>query len=553
MNIYSMKNIKGWKKYFERELTLNNLGSRKRGDVLVAKLRAGDDIELNNGKKVDIEKMKDPDVDGEWKDIDVAVANITDDEGHYDTEKASDYLKKKNRLTNVFLDEDDGKIYKISDFKKTTDFGSSGSGRRIRENESIQALFLAKRIVDGVDIPEDPEAIRNILLGLSEDLSHTKKFKYEKTELCEVYVAPTFVLDDEVIDYYMSDSAWIATFCKVPNLLAKYRLKSGKSIEPLIPTSIKYRIYHISYKEPDSVPAKLISTYNRINKEFGFSVEFSKYNPADVFMVDIDRINEIYTTMDSCSDILELNTAMNSMFDERILIPISLKRSGPSDGDTLIVVNAEHEMTLPQFSVRGMRLSNDVSKGIGTKIMTISTWNNGGRLIETERNLSIDSPNTGQNVNIDGEIDGKWARHGKISLSWMIKFIEESNLYDRVRDYVEDQPINTFQDLNRLSEEELESILSSINADILSMERDIKVEILSDVRGRNIDGEGRKRKLISKVQSMQVIRALTVIDSHDNSEKEREIDKIVSNMMLYALSIKNPNFESPRYVRAVER
>jgi hypothetical protein len=270
-------------------------------------------------------------------------------------------------------------------------------------------------------------------------------------------------------------------------------------------------------------------------------------------MVDIDRINEIYTTMDSCSDILELNTAMNSMFDERILIPISLKRSGPSDGDTLIVVNAEHEMTLPQFSVRGMRLSNDVSKGIGTKIMTISTWNNGGQLIETERNLSIDSPNTGQNVNIDGEIDGKWARHGKISLSWMIKFIEESNLYDRVRDYVEDQPINTFQDLNRLSEEELESILSSINADILSMERDIKVEILSDVRGRNIDGEGRKRKLISKVQSMQVIRALTVIDSHDNSEKEREIDKIVSNMMLYALSIKNPNFESPRYVRAVER
>lgn len=549
MNIYSMKNIKGWKKYFERELTISNLSSKKRGDVLVAKLRGGDDIELNNGKKVDIEKMKDPDVDGEWRDVDVAVSNITDDEGHYDTEKASDYLKKNNRLTSVFLDEDDNKIYKISDFKKTVDFGSSGSGRRIRENESIQALFLAKRISDGVDIPESEEEIRSILSELSEALSNTKKIKYDNNEYCEVYVSPTFVLDDNVIDYYMSDLSWIATFSKVPNLLAKYNVKN----KPLIPKSTRYRIYHISYKEQDSVPAKIISTYNRINKEFDYSVEFSKYNPADVFLVDLDRIDELYTTIDSCTDILELNTAMNFMFDERVLIPISLKRSGPSEGDTLIVVNAEHEMKFPEFSVKGMRLSNDVSKGIGTKIMTISTWENDGQQIETVRNLSIDSPNTGQNVNIDGEIDGKWARHGKISLSWMIKFIEESNLYDRVRDYIEDEPISIFQNLNRLNEDELESILSSINTDILSMEKNMKVEILSDVRGRNIDGEEKKRKLISKVQAMQIIRALALIDSHDNSEKDREIDKIVSNMMLYALSIKNPNFESPRYVRAVER
>lgn len=549
MNIYSMKNIKGWKKYFERELTISNLSSKKRGDVLVAKLRGGDDIELNNGKKVDIEKMKDPDVDGEWRDVDVAVSNITDDEGHYDTEKASDYLKKNNRLTSVFLDEDDNKIYKISDFKKTVDFGSSGSGRRIRENESIQALFLAKRISDGVDIPESEEEIRSILSELSEVLSNTKKIKYDNNQHCEVYVSPTFVLDDNVIDYYMSDPSWISTFSKVPNLLAKYNVKN----KPLIPKSTRYRIYHISYKEQDSVPAKIISTYNRINKEFDYSVEFSKYNPADVFLVDLDRIDELYTTIDSCTDILELNTAMNFMFDERVLIPISLKRSGPSEGDTLIVVNAEQEMKLPEFSVKGMRLSNDVSKGIGTKIMTISTWDNHGQQIETVRNLSIDSPNTGQNVNIDGEIDGKWARHGKISLSWMMKFIEESNLYDRVRDYIEDETISIFQNLNRLNEDELESILSSINADILSMKKNMKVEILSDVRGRNIDGEDKKRKLISKVQAMQIIRALALIDSHDNSENDREIDKIVSNMMLYALSIKNPNFESPRYVRVVER
>lgn len=547
-----MRKLKGWQRYFERELTLSNLKRKNRGDVLVGKLRAGDEMELNNGRKVDIEKMKDPDVGGDWKDVDVAVSNITDDQGRYDVEKATDYLKKSNRLTKVFLDEDDGEVYTLSDFKKTTDFGSSGSGRRIREHESIQALFLAKRLAEGQDIPSDAEEIANIMYRISEVVKMTREIRVEGAESdYEVRVAPTFFLDDEVIDYYMADPAWVATFTKVPNMLARFRQPGSDT--PLIPAERSYVIFHISCKDSDSVPARLISTYNRINRTAEHSVEFSKYNPADVYMVQSDKVDEVNSEIDSCTDVMALNTLANTLFDDRILIPISLKRTGPEEGETLIVVNAAEGMDLPEFEVRRLRVSNEISKGIGTKIITMSSWMNDGETIETPRNLSIDSPNTGQNVNVDGEIDGKWARHGKISLSWMKKFIEESKLYDKVRDYVEGEPIVAFPDLSRLSEEELEEELEALNADVLSMERDMNVEVIPDTRGRSVEGEDRKRKLISKVQSMQVIRALAVIDSLDDSEDEREIDAVVSRMLLYALSIKNPSFTSPRYIRVVER
>ena len=547
-----MNRIKGWARFFENNLKVDDLGTRKRGDVLVAKLRANDDIELNNGRKVDIEKMKDPDVDGDWTDVDTAIGNITDDEGRFDVEKASDYLRKNSRATKVFKDEDDGSVYKLTDFKKTTDFGSSGSGRRIREHESIQALFLAKRIADGVDIPNDPALIRKVMQDISKEMDPSKRFVATGVETCEVNVSPSFVMDDEIIDYYVSDPAWVATFAKVPNLLAKFSVRLKDQSIPLIAPGRSYVIYHISSKGADSIPAKVISKYNQINREAGFSVEMSKFNPADVYMVERERIADVVASIDSCGDILEFNTALNSMFDERVLIPISLKRSGPADEDTFIVVNAVEDMELPEFEVRKLRVSGELGRGIGTKIVTMSTWLHDGETIETPRNLSIDSPNTNQNVNVDGEIDGKWARQGKISLAWMKRFIEESPLYGKVRDYVEDEPINTHAELGMLDEEDLEELLATLNADVKSMERDMTVEVIPDTRGRSTEGESRKRKLISKVQSMQVIRALAVIDSHD-SGKDRAIDDIVSNMLLYALSIKNPNFTSPRYVRVVER
>lgn len=548
-----MRTIKSWQKYFEMELTVRGLERRKRGDVLVSKLRSGDQVELNNGKRVDIEKMKDPDVDGSWADVDTAVSNLTDDSGSYDPDKAGEYLKRRNRLTKVFLDEDDGEVYTLANFKKNADFGSRGSGLRIREHESIQALFLAKRLADGVDIPSGVESVEEIMHSFSEKINGSSNIVLQGEVPFEVRFAAGFGLKNEVVDYYMSDPAWVSTFSKVPNMLAKYTVVgSDGSRSKLIPEGRPYTIFHISRKDAGSVPAALISTYNRIGNEAGFSVDYSKYNPADVYMVDSDNIEEVLSGIESCKDILELNTVCNALFDTRMLIPISLKRSGPADDDTSIIVNATDEMDVPRFEVRRIFVSDDASKGIGTKIVTMSKWSDNGKEINTFRNLSIDSPNTGMNVNVDGEIDGKWARHGKISLAWMKRFIEDSEHYATLLDYLESDPINRFEELNRMDVADLESMLSDISTDIRSMEVGLHVDVVTSTRGRSNEGEDRKRKLISKIQSMQVVRALVVIDHNDRSEKSREIDKVVSNMMLYALSIRNPNFSSPRYVRVVE-
>ena len=49
---------------------------------------------------------------------------------------------------------------------------------------------------------------------------------------------------------------------------------------------------------------------------------------------------------------------------------------------------------------------------------------------------------------------------------------------------------------------------------------------------------------------MQVIRALAAIDRYDGKEGE-EVDDIVTKMLLYALSIQNPGFSSPKYARVI--
>ena len=71
-------------------------------------------------------------------------------------------------------------------------------------------------------------------------------------------------------------------------------------------------------------------------------------------------------------------------------------------------------------------------------------------------------------------------------------------------------------------------------------------------------------RLISKIQSMQIIRALSIIDYYDvvvNNNHRRlingqpnpdnEIDRIVTKVLLYALSINTGAFDTPRYARII--
>jgi hypothetical protein len=253
---------------------------------------------------------------------------------------------------------------------------------------------------------------------------------------------------------------------------------------------------------------------------------------------------------------------------------VSLKRVGPSPNSATLIVNAEAGMKLPTFEVSSFKLSKDMNKGIGSKIMTNSKWIQNGKTIERERNLTIDSPNSGKNNNVDAEVDGVWARHGKVSFTWIKKFIEESTLYQNSIEHLDKDTYENAENaeentdktketkepkwltnscsgiimewkyLKDLKVDELTKIIEKLQESISKLKTHIKVEY--NLAGRDINNE---RKLISKIQSLQVIKALALIDANDGSGKE--VNRVVSNMLLYALSIQNPGFSSPKYIRVI--
>lgn len=562
------KKIYGFDKFFEKGLTLTDLtGSSvdgKRGDTLVRKLKNKEKIRLNNGELVDIEQMKDPDIDGTWQDADIASDNMLDDSGKFDIVKATDYLKntkkskaaRVNSYVKVFKDTDTDEEYTIGDFQKDRDFGSTGAGVRIREHESIQMMFLAKRIQENVDFAAPKMTKKTVKVRITKQMKEVKIYEYpEIRDILEsfknqtnfkignttLYPAPGFKLTDDMFNHYCDDQSWLSTFCNVPNKLCGQKDQSNNLV---LSPNIKYTIFHVAYKGSESTSNVIFKKYKVLSK--GHAVDFSKYCPADIYVVDSNSVETLNKGIESCKDIFELNNFLNDSFRDRQIIPISLKRVGPSPNSATLIVNAEDNMELPTFKVSSFKLSKDMEKGIGSKIMTNSEWINNGEKIERQRNLTMDSPNTGKNSNIDGEIDGVWARHGKVSFAWIKKFIEESTLY---HNNVEDAGrIMEWQQLVGYSVDELRKILGDLQKDLIDLKSEMNISIDYDLAGREIKGNIEK-KLISKIQSLQIIKALAVIDKNDKSKKE--VDRIVSNMLLYALSIQNPGFSSPKYVRVI--
>lgn len=591
------KKILKYDGFLEKKLELGDLKERpERGTALVKKLRDKEDVAMDSGAVVKIDKMKDPDIDGDWVDAAAGVDNITDDSGEFDIVKAASYFKNvkpKDQRTNKFRTNTyvpvflgiDGKEYTLTDLKKDASFGSTGAGVKIREHESIQMIFLAKRLAQNFNFQQPKVQMSRgkkkysypDIASVLESLVGATKFEFGRTI---AYPAPGFVLTEEMAAYYSADQSWLSTFCNVPNKLVNQHDSKGNKV---LSNEISYNIYHVSSKDPKSVPNAIFAKFKQLSKmranedleaeappapqrygkpfdrASGEEIEFSKYCPADIYVVHRDKVDSIIKGIDSCGDILELNTYMNECFSDRTMIPISLKRVGPSPRSATLIVNAEEGMEIPKFDVDRFQISASASQGIGSKIMTNSYWIHKRKPIERERNMTLDSPNTRKNGNIDAEIDGVWARHGKISLLWIKKFIESSDIYQSLQ-RSHDYRIMEWQELQKKNMDELKDMLGRIRMEIEKLVPEMKVKVAYSNAGKDI-GDSEK-KMISKIQSLQVIRALAAIDAIDKDlngesdpaeeeKRESEVDRIVSNMLLYALSIKNPGFSSPKYVRVI--
>jgi len=143
----------------------------------------------------------------------------------------------------------------------------------------------------------------------------------------------------------------------------------------------------------------------------------------------------------------------------------------------------------------------------------------------------------------------------------MKRFIEESPLYDKVLS-VDETPLQTVELLKNKNVQELKDMIEELNTEIKEFDNPLGVNVKDDLKGRPNDSL--EKKLISKIQSLQIIRALSIIDYHDvvinenprrlingQPNPDNEIDKIVTKVLLYALSIHTGGFSTPRYARVI--
>jgi hypothetical protein len=558
-------NILNFNKFFEGALNIGEIlkdikgTSLFRGDTLVNKIRSQHILEIdpskNKGDRFVVKRMLDlTSSPSTYVDVIGATSSpidqITRPDGKFDTSKAKGYFLKGRNYQPVFQDADD-KVYTLTDLFKSVDFGSSGAGKTTNENEIIQMLLLAKRILVNRDF-----SMRTVNQYLEQ---------FEAGNIPTNVVIPNgFRIRN--LDHFDADPEWMATFRNSINNLAKAS-PGGRS---LFDPTISYKFYQNSVSGPKSIHKIVSKRFKDLLRESSYDdehkrLDFNKYCPADVWAITSNEAeyNDICNCIKSATDILDLNRILNAEFDKRTLIPISLKKVGIKVNSGKIIVNNEAGAEIPKFNVTQFHLEPDSDKGIGSKIDTTSIWYPKGETkpIERQRNIKIDTSNSSKFQNVDGEIDGVYARHGKISFLSMKKFIQESPLYAKVLE-IDNNPLPTVELLKLKTVEELKEIVQYLSDEIKGFEHELSIKITYDLKGR--PNNSLEKKLISKIQSMQIIRALSIIDYYDvvvNNNHRRlingqpnpdnEIDRIVTKVLLYALSIHTGAFDTPRYARII--
>ena len=541
-------------KFFEANIKFGDLektkGDKLRGDILVDKIRNGESLELPNGVKIIITQILDKKTN-QYVDINDdlnPLSQITDESGNFSPEKARPFF-----VRNKVFKTSNGDTYKLTDLFKSIDFGSSGAGTKTNENEIIQIFLISLRV------------------DLKRDFTKNDVNEYLDQFISEIYPKNCHITSDFKIrsmDDFLSDKFWMATFKNSINNIVNAS-SGGRS---LFDDRINYQFYHNSYKNPNSINKLILSKFKALSKADNFTefpkyyknftdTDFSKYCPADVWAVTSNQndYNEICSSIKKAVDILDLNRILNAEFEKRTLIPISLKKIGVKRLSGRVITNNESGAELPSFDVTEFHIEPDDDKGIGSKIDTISSWIPKGQTkpIIRQRNIKIDTSDSSKFQNVDGEIDGVYARHGKINFLMMKKFIEESTFYKYVYAVVKDNPLQTVDELKEKNIDELKDIIDDIRYQI-SKYRPIGVKISYDLKGRA--NNSLEKKLISKIQSLQIIRALSIIDNKDDSPRtlpngekntKNEVDKILSKILLYALSIHTGGFSTPRYARVI--
>ena len=499
----------------EANLTIQDLDKRGRdglrGDVLIKKIKDFDPVVISKPGEAPKDVVI---VNGE----DEILPEITiDGTGRYDSDGGNDYFKTGNRYSDV-IEGDDEEYYKLNDIQKTAEFGSSkGSSlgtTATREIESLQCLVLSYRQIKKRQVVDFDYHV----LDVSTEIEFDKYLKNVDTEAN---------ITKEVLRRYVPE--WGATFLKTSNALYDKRTKVvryGEKSDYLLKKKLEYKFYQISSNNGVSLAIK--EAFRRCEQ----SANISKWNPADIWAVCKKSEQTIIEELNRCNNIKNLNHIVDMRFDSRELVGISLKKVTKWEEITMII----NKVTMPpKYTFVGVVLSEDP---LSTSSLRISVdRKNSFPFKDAIEYMTMRSFAGSKVQNISGEIAGKSARQGKISLTKINKILEKYNIMDE-EGYLEQVP--TTKEISKWSDSKLKMEVSIINRNIIT-----RYEKSSPM---NRSFEVNRARLTSKYQSLYLAWILMDLDDNRNPL----VNNIVEEMFHYAMSIKYDRERTPKYVRVID-
>lgn len=487
----------------EANLSIQDLEKRSReggsrGDVLVKKLSDGEEITINKGgNKSDVLIVNSDDI----------ISDITDDRGKYNPELGKTLFKPVSRYKDV-LKGDDGSSYKLNDIEKVSDFGSSrGSSLGTLETravESLQCLILSYRQLKNTHI-EKSDFIDILNLNKKEFNMYLK------------YI-DAMDITKNLLEEYIPE--WGLTFLKTANALYTRRIKitNDNKVDVILRSDIKYKFYQVSSK--NGVCGAIKNTYHHSK-----APSMSKWNPSDIWAVDINAEREIINELNKSQNIIGLNKIIDHYFDSRQLVGISLKKVIKDEKIKLVINKMTKE---PKYTFNSIKLAEDAFSTASLRI-EVNTSSEVG-FGNAPSYMTVRSFSGSKIQNVSGEVAGKAARQGKISLIKINEILKK---------YV-GETVPLVSQIDKWGYRELKAKIKDLNEKL--------VEKYGHVAPSGRRYEINRIRLISKYQALYLAWIFSKND-------KRYIDQVVEKMFHYALSIMfdiTKSGRTPKYVRVVD-
>ena len=203
---------------------------------------------------------------------------------------------------------------------------------------------------------------------------------------------------------------WMYTYMTIANELFDKYLDDINS----------YFFYQAFFDDENSTPKILRNQFHKILKKMnlGFEIDFAKWNPADIFIVNEDKEREIKERILLCEDMEELNIVIDYYFDKNYLVGMSLKKISP-DRKLHLIVNKEEKSDFKYIKSTTSKEST-ASMSVNIHVEAESTIPTAKNQVMTARIYTGDKES-----NIILEIKGRDAKYGKASMSYLNKVLKD--------------------------------------------------------------------------------------------------------------------------------